>query len=118
LSAESAVNEILKDMEPQLLEWTAKDFPTTIAKAGTVKKGKAKTIKVLGAESYGYRVKDKFLVMVEEEIGGQKMQSTIGMVQIKQLEGAMSEAKVKKGGDVIMANLQANKPMNLYLQRE
>ena len=118
LSAESAINEILKTVEPELLEWTARDFPTTIAKIGTTKKGKARTVYIVGGESFGYRPKDNFLVTVEEEFGGQKMQKNIGTIRLIQSTGGFSEARVRKGGDLILQNLQANKTMKCHLQRK
>jgi hypothetical protein len=111
LSPESAVNEALKSVVPQLNTYFIKTFPLTtkISKVLTVKKGAANTVLIAGGQSYGFHIGDKLIVESIELIDGKPYPTEIGEIKVSKIAGEdFSECNVLKGGKEILTRYNAS----------
>jgi hypothetical protein len=110
LSPESAVNEALKSVEPQLSDYFARNFPLTtkVSKILTEKKGAAVNILIAGGRSYGFKEGDKLAVEKIEMLEGKPYPSEIGQIKVVKLAGDdFSECVVINGGKAILEGFAA-----------
>jgi len=110
LSPESAVNEALKSVEPNLTSYFIKTFPLTtkISKILTSKKEAAATVLIAGGKSFGFKEGDKLIVERNELIDGKPYPSQIGEIKIIKMAGDdFSECAVSDGGKEILSRFNA-----------
>jgi len=110
LSPESAVNEALKSVEPNLTSYFIKTFPLTtkISKILTSKKEAAATVLIAGGKSFGFKEGDKLIVERNELIDGKPYPSQIGEIKIVKMAGDdFSECTVSDGGKEILSRFNA-----------
>jgi hypothetical protein len=118
LSPESAVNEALKSVEPELDEYFVKTFPLTtkIVKVLTSKKDAATTVLIAGGRAFGFKEGDKLTVERIEMLDGKPYPSEIGELKVIKIAGDdFSECNVSKGGRDILALFSAAEKMNCKL---
>jgi hypothetical protein len=119
LSPESAVNEAVKSLEPDLANYFANNFPvvTKIAKIITTKKDAAVAVLIVGGKTYGLKEGDKLKVNRIEMIEGKPYPSEIGEIKITKVAGDdFSECSVVKGGTDILAKFNAAENLSCKLQ--
>ena len=110
LSPESAVNEALKSIEPNLTSYFIKTFPLTtkICKILTSKKEAAVTVLIAGGKSFGFKEGDELIVEKNELIDGKPYPSQIGEIKIVRMAGDdFSECTVSDGGKEILSRFNA-----------
>jgi hypothetical protein len=110
LSPESALNEALNSIEPELFSYFIKTFPliTKISKVLTTKKDGAATVLIAGGKSFGFNEGDKLIVEKVEMIDGQPYPTKIGEIKITKIAGDhFSECAVSEGGKEILASFNA-----------
>ncbi len=110
LSPESAVNEALRSIEPQLSDYFARKFPLTtkISKILVEKKGAATSVLIAGGGSYGFKEGDKLTVQKIEILEGKPYPSEIGQIKVVRLAGDdFSECVVTDGGKAILEGFSA-----------
>jgi hypothetical protein len=110
LSPESAVNEALKSIEPQLFDYFIKTFPLTtkISKVLTTKKDAAATVLISGGRTFGFKEGDKLTVEKIEMIDDKPYPSVIGELKVIKIAGDdFSECSVSKGGQEILSRFNA-----------
>jgi hypothetical protein len=110
LSPESAVNEALKSVESNLMNYIKKQFPvtTSILKVLATKKESASTVLIMGGVLLGLSEGDLLEVEKVEMLGGKPYPSKIGMIRIVKLAGDdFSECSVSEGGKEILSSLNA-----------
>ncbi len=118
LSPESAVNEALKSIEPNLTSYFIKTFPlaTKISKILTSKKESAATVLIAGGKEYGFKEGDKLIVEKNEMIDGKPYPSEIGELKIVKIAGDnFSECLVSEGGKEILARFNSAERLNCKL---
>jgi len=118
LSPESAVNEALKSIEPNLRSYFIKTFPliTKISKILTTEKDKAVTVLIAGGKDFGFKEGDKLIVEKIEMIDGKPYPSQIGEIKILKIAGAdFSECVVSAGGKEILSGFNAAEKMTCKL---
>jgi hypothetical protein len=118
LSPESAVNEALKSVEPNLATYFIKTFPlvTRISRILTTEKGKAATVLIAGGKDFGFKEGDKLIVEKIEMIEGKPYPSQIGEIKIIKIAGAdFSECAVSAGGKDILSVFNAAEKMTCKL---
>lgn len=110
LSPESAVNEALSSIEPNLTSYFIKTFPLTtkISKVLTTKKDAALTVLISGGNAFGFKVGDRLIVEKNEMIDGKPYPSQIGELRILKIAGDdFSECSVSDGGNEILSRFNA-----------
>lgn len=115
-SPESALNEALKTIEPNMIKWLNKTFPvrTFIKKLLTSKGGEAKTVLIGGGKTFGFKVGDELEVQIVEIIDGKEFPKQIGEIEIKKLAGDdFAECSVSDGEEEIYKLLSATPPTTL-----
>ncbi len=118
LSPESAVNEALKSIEPDLSAYFTKTFPLTtkISKVLTTKKEAARTVLISGGRSFGFKEGDKLRVEKHEMIEGKPYPSQIGLLKVTKIAGDnFSECTVSDGGKAILAYYNAGEKLTCIL---
>ena len=118
LSPESAVNEALKSVEPNLTSYFIKTFPLTtkISKILTSKKEAAVTVLIAGGKSFGFKEGDKLIVEKNEMIDGKPNPSQIGEIKIIKMAGDdFSECAVSDGGKEILSRFNAAEKLTCKL---
>jgi len=118
LSPESAVNEALKSVEPNLTSYFIKTFPLTtkISKILTSKKEAAATVLIAGGKSFGFKEGDKLIVERNELIDGKPYPSQIGEIKIVKMAGDdFSECTVSDGGKEILSRFNAAEKLTCKL---
>ncbi len=118
LSPESAVNEALKSIEPQLTSYFIKTFPLTtkISKVLTSKKDAATTVLIAGGKAFGFKEGDKLTVEKIEMIDGKPYPSQIGEIKIIKIAGDdFSECSVSDGGKEILSRFNAAEKLSCKL---
>jgi hypothetical protein len=118
LSPESAVNEALKSIEPQLTSYFIKTFPLTtkISKVLTSKKDAATTVLIAGGKAFGFKEGDKLTVEKIEMIDGKPYPSQIGEIKIIKIAGDdFSECSVSDGGKEILSRFNAAEKLTCKL---
>ena len=118
LSPESAVNEALKSIEPELTAYFIKTFPLTtkISKILTIKKESASTVLIAGGKEFGFKEGDKLIVEKNEMIDGKPYPSQIGELKIIKVAGDdFSECTVSDGGKEILARFNSAEKLNCKL---
>lgn len=118
LSPESAVNEALKSVEPNLTSYFIKTFPLTtkISKILTSKKEAAVTVLIAGGKSFGFKEGDKLIVEKNELIDGKPYPSQIGEIKIIKMAGDdFSECAVSDGGKEILSRFNAAEKLTCKL---
>ena len=118
LSPESAVNEALKSVEPNLTSYFIKTFPLTtkISKILTSKKEAAATVLIAGGKSFGFKEGDKLIVEKNELIDGKPYPSQIGEIKIIKMAGDdFSECTVSDGGKEILSRFNAAEKLTCKL---
>jgi hypothetical protein len=118
LSPESAVNEALRSIEPNLTTYFNKTFPliTKISKILTAEKDKAESVLITGGKEFGFKEGDKLIVQKIEMIEGKQYPSQIGEIKITKIAGAdFSECMVTAGGKEILARFNAAEKMTCKL---
>ena len=118
LSPESAVNEVLKSIEPKMTAYFTKTFPlsTKISKVLTTKKDAALTVLIAGGKSFGFKEGDKLLVLKNEMIDGKPYPSEIGEIKIIKIAGEdFSECSVSEGGKEILSRFNAAEKLTCNL---
>jgi len=118
LSPESAVNEALKSVEPNLTSYFIKTFPLTtkISKILTSKKEAAATVLIAGGKSFGFKEGDKLIVERNELIDGKPYPSQIGEIKIIKMAGDdFSECAVSDGGKEILSRFNAAEKLTCKL---
>lgn len=110
LSPESAVNEALKSIEPQLFAYFWKKFPLTTRIVKVLETKKDAAVKVLVGEgrSSGLSVGDKLMVERIEWIEGRPYPTQLGLIKVSKLAGDdFSECIVSDGGREILSRFNA-----------
>ncbi len=118
LSPESAVNEALKSMEPNLSSYFIKTFPLTtrIRRVLTTKKDGASTVLVAGGQTYGFKEGDKLTVEKNEMIDNKPYPVQIGQIKVIKVAGDdFSECAVADGGKEILARFNAGEILTCKL---
>jgi len=118
LSPESAVNEALKSVEPNLTSYFIKTFPLTtkISKVLSTKKEAAATVLIAGGKSFGFKEGDKLIVEKNEMIDGKPYPSQIGEIKIIKMAGDdFSECAVSDGGKEILSRFNAAEKLTCKL---
>ena len=118
LSPESAVNEALKSIEPNLTSYFIKTFPLTtkISKVLTTKKDAAQTVLIAGGKTFGFKEGDKLIVEKNEMIDGKPYPSQIGEIKIVKIAGDdFSECSVSDGGKEILSRFNAAEKLSCKL---
>lgn len=116
LSPESALNEALKSIEPNLIEWLNKTFPlrTFIKKLLSSKSNEAKTVLIGGGRTYGFKVGDELAVQIVEMIDGKEFPREIGAIEIEKISGDdFAECSVSDGEEEIYKLLTSIPPVTL-----
>lgn len=118
LSPESAVNEALKSIEPQLTAYFIKTFPLTtkISKVLTTKKDAAAKVLIAGGKAFGFNEGDKLTVERIEIIDGKPYPTQIGEIKIVKIAGDdFSECSVSDGGKEILSRFNAAEKLSCKL---
>jgi hypothetical protein len=118
LSPESAVNEALKSVEPNLTAYFIKTFPLTtkISKILTTKKDAATTVLISGGKTFGFNEGDKLTVEKLEMIDGKPYPTQIGEIKIVKIAGDdFSECSVSDGGKEILSRFNAAEKLSCKL---
>jgi hypothetical protein len=118
LSPESAVNEALRSIEPNLTAYFNKTFPliTKISKILTTEKDKAESVLIAGGKDFGFKEGDKLIVEKIEIIEGKQYPSQIGEIKITKIAGNdFSECTVSSGGKEILARFNTAEKMTCKL---
>jgi hypothetical protein len=118
LSPESAVNEALKSVEPELIDYFIKTFPlaTKIVKILNTKKEAAVAVLIAGGKSFGFKEGDKLTVERIEMLDGKPYPSEIGELKITKIAGDdFSECSVSKGGKEILYTFNAAENLSCKL---
>lgn len=118
LSPESAVNEALKSIEPQLTSYFIKTFPLTtkISKVLTSKKDAAATVLIEGGKAFGFKEGDKLTVEKIEMIDGKPYPTQIGEIKVIKIAGDdFSECSVSDGGKEILSRFNAAEKLTCKL---
>jgi hypothetical protein len=118
LSPESAVNEALKSVEPNLTAYFIKTFPLTtkISKILTTKKDAAATVLISGGKAFGFNEGDKLTVEKLEMIDGKPYPTQIGEIKIVKIAGDdFSECSVSDGGKEILSRFNAAEKLSCKL---
>lgn len=121
LSAESAVNDAVKSLDNDLIEWVNTNFPIQVKllKILTTQSTEASTILITGGKSYGLKIGDVLLVQKNEKIEGQNYPTEIGKVKITKLAGeSFAECLVKTGGEQILTSFKENSKIVCIKQTE
>lgn len=121
LSPESAVNEALRDLEPELADYFKRNFPlkTRISKIITTRKDAAATLLVEGAKSFGLNEGDELTVEFIDMVGGKPYPSAIGEIRVSRLAGEdFSECTVTSGGRDILARFNASEKLVCTLKAD
>ncbi len=116
LSPESALNEALKSIEPNLIEWLNKTFPlrTFVKELLTSKNNEAKTILIGGGRTFGFKVGDELAVQIVKIIDGKEFPREIGTIEIEKLAGDdFAECSVSDGEEEIYKLLTSTPPVTL-----
>lgn len=115
-SPESAINEALKSIEPNLIEWLNKTFPlrTFVKELLTSKNNEAKTILIGGGRTFGFKVGDELAVQIVKIIDGKEFPREIGTIEIEKLAGDdFAECSVSDGEEEIYRLLTSTPPVTL-----
>lgn len=118
LSPESAVNESLRSVEPNLTVYFTKTFPLTtkISKILTSKKDAATTVLIAGGKSFGFKEGHKLMVERNELIDGRPYPTEIGEIKVVKTAGDdFSECAVSDGGKEILARFNAAEKLTCKL---
>lgn len=118
LSPESAVNEALKSVEGNLMNYFKKNFPitTSLVKILSTKKESATSVLIIGGVSLGLSEGDVLEVEKIEMLGGKPYPSKIGEIKITKLAGDdFSECSVSEGGKDILASINAGATISCKL---
>ncbi|KAA6334939.1 hypothetical protein EZS27_016789 [termite gut metagenome] len=118
LSPESALNEALESVEPQLTDYFVKTFPLTtkISKILTTKKEAAATVLIAGGRTFGFKEGDKLVVEQIEMIDGKPYPSEIGELKVTKIAGDdFSECSVLKGGKEILSRFDSAERLSCKL---
>jgi hypothetical protein len=118
LSPESAFNEALESVEPQLTDYFVKTFPLTtkISKILTTKKEAAATVLIAGGRAFGFKEGDKLVVEQIEMIDGKPYPSEIGELKVTKIAGDdFSECSVLKGGKEILSRFDSAERLSCKL---
>jgi len=119
LSPESAVNEALHSVEPQLSEYFRHTFPlrSQVGKILTTRKESAQTILVLAGRSSGLAEGDILMVEYLEQIGGKPYPTKIGEARVVRVANDdFSECEVLAGGKEILIRFNAAYPIQCTLK--
>ena len=119
LSPESAVTMAMMSIQDKISDYFRFNFPVTgkLMKILEEEKGKAEVVLLKAGKKYGVKIGDKFTVESIEELDGELLPTTLGIVTVIALKGdAYSECKVgKKDGKAIYDSFNANKRIKCSL---
>jgi hypothetical protein len=105
---EKAISKAMKDIEGDIDEFVAKNFPIT----ASIVEASAKTIMIAVGSNNGVQKKDTYKVVEisEIEVDGKKMvrKKEIGLIVVSSVEDEnFSNCTIKKGGSLIMERKEA-----------
>lgn len=119
LSPESAVTMAMMSIQDEISDYFRFNFPVIgkLMKILDEEKGKAEVVLLKAGKKYGVKIGDKFTVESVEELDGELLPTTLGIVTVIALKGdAYSECKVgKKDGKAIYDSFNANKRIKCSL---
>jgi hypothetical protein len=118
LSQESAVNESLKYVKPDLNAYFLKQFPltTSIRKVLTTKKDGAATVLIAGGRTFGFKEGDKLSVNKNELVDGKPYPAQIGLLKVAKIAGEdFTECTVSEGGKEILERFNAGEALTCAL---
>lgn len=119
LSPESAVSMAMMSIQDEIGDYFRLNFPVNakLMKILDEKNGKAELVLIKAGRKHGIKVGDKFMVESFEELDGELLPTTLGIITVTNLKGdAYSECKVrKKEGKAIYDNFNANNTIKCSL---
>jgi len=118
LSPESAVNEALKFVEPDLNKYFLKEFPltTSIRKVLITKKDAAASVLIAGGRTFGFKEGDKLTVDKNELVDGKPYPVQIGLIKVAKIAGEdFTECTVAEGGKEILERFNSGEALSCKL---
>lgn len=116
LSPQSAINEAMESIAPQIYEYFRKNFPLTcqILKIDETNGKGAKTVLLDMGQAQGINVGDEFTVEYNEMLNGKPFPTEIAKIKVKTLKGAdfaIAEVYGKDAGKQILSYFESNTPL-------